>query len=262
MKIAILAAGKSEYFPVLIDKPKCLYHLNGEIQLQRVIETCAKIVGEENLIVVAGYKYKYISRFLKKYPKIELRINNAFSGPAIYSYREAAKNSNDDIVFLCADESISENNIRRICDSYKKMALLCHDKYYFYSVGIFKMRKDQLSVLFDDKYLDMEQMKEIYCFANKKSQYDGEFSINSGICLGYIVIDLVRRIADIDEIVNPSIYTEDRGVDFLHYDPSTEYVEDLDYITDTDEYKNNVFLRIYNNTFSRVIKAIFRRIKK
>lgn len=159
MKIAILAAGKSDYFPVFIDKPKCLYHLNGKVQLERVIESCSKIVGEENLIVVAGYKSSYISKFLKKYPRIELRLNQNYYGTAIYSYREAAKNSTEDIVFLCADESISEKNIKRICDSKNKMALLCHDKYYFYSVGIFKLRYDQLGVLFDDKYLDMERMK-------------------------------------------------------------------------------------------------------
>lgn len=262
MKIAILAAGKSDYFPVFIDKPKCLYHLNGKVQLERVIESCSKIVGEENLIVVAGYKSSYISKFLKKYPKIELRLNQNYSGPAIYSYREAAKNSTEDIVFLCADESISEKNIKRICDSKNKMALLCHDKYYFYSVGIFKLRYDQLGILFDDKYLDMERMKEIYCFANKKTRYDGSFNINSGICLGYMVIDFVRNIANIDEIVNPATYTVNLGVDFLHYNPSAEYIEDLDFITDTDEYKNNVLLRIYNNTFSRAVKAILRRINK
>lgn len=262
MKLAILAAGKSEYFPVFIDKPKCLYHLNGKIQLERVIESCSRIVGEENLIVVAGYKSRYISNFLRKYPKAELRINKNYAGPAIYSYREAAENCTEDIVFLCADESISEKNIKRICDSNNKMALLCHDKYYYYSVGIFKLRYDQLNILFDDKYLDMERMKEIYCFANKKAQYDGNFNINSGICLGYMVIDFVKRIANIEEIVNPATYIENRGVDFLHYDPAAEYVEDLDFITDTDEYKNNALLRFYNNTFSRAVKAVLRRIKK
>ena len=64
MKMAILAAGKSDFFPIFIDRPKCLYHLNGKIQLERVIEDCLKIVPEENIIVVAGYKYKKIEKFL------------------------------------------------------------------------------------------------------------------------------------------------------------------------------------------------------
>ena len=52
MKIAILAAGTSKYFPIFIDKPKCLYHLNGEIQLKRVIEDAKQFVKDKDIIVV------------------------------------------------------------------------------------------------------------------------------------------------------------------------------------------------------------------
>ena len=44
MKIAILAAGGSNYFPLFIDKPKCLYHKDGKIQLEKVIETVKQVV--------------------------------------------------------------------------------------------------------------------------------------------------------------------------------------------------------------------------
>ena len=91
MKIAILAAGKSDYFPIFIDKPKCLYHLDGKIQLERVIDNCAKIVGEENIIVVAGYKFKKIKSFLKRHPNVQLKINERYTGPAVFSYRKAAE---------------------------------------------------------------------------------------------------------------------------------------------------------------------------
>lgn len=260
MKIAILAAGKSEYFPIFIDKPKCLYHLNGKIQLERVIEDCLNIVNEENIIVVAGYKQQYIASFLKKYPQIKLKINEKYSGPAVFSYREAAKDESEDIVFICADESIKLDNIKKICASRKKMALLCHDNYYYYSVGIFKLRKDQLSILFDDKYLKMEEMEEIYCFANNKTKYDGEFNINSGICLGYMVIDFVRRIGNIEKIINPTLYMDENKVDFIHYNPSIDYINDLDSIADTDEYKEHFLMRFYADYISRIIKALRRRV--
>lgn len=86
------------------------------------------------------------------------------------------------------------------------MSILYHNNYYYYSLGIFKLRKDQLDLLFDDKYLNMKEIQDIYCFANNKKIYDGNFNINSGICLGYIIIDLIRRIGNINKVENPAIY--------------------------------------------------------
>lgn len=263
MKIAIMAAGKSEYFPILIDKPKCLYHLNGQIQLDRVIKDALQIVKEEDIIVVAGYKYKFIARFLiKNYPKIKLKVNFRYNESAVYSFRKAIENEEDDIVFLLADESISIKNIKRICASNRKMAILTHDKYYYYSLGIIKLRKDQLNLLLDDKYLSMDAMKEIYCFANNKTAFDGTFSINSGICMGYMVIDFVRRIGGITKIENPITSYHGTDIDFVHYDPQNEYVADLDFIYDTDEYKKNYILKAYTRLFSNPIKKAIKHIKK
>ena len=75
----------------------------------------------------------------------------------------------------------------------------------------------------------MDAMKEIYCFANNKKEYDGNFTINSGICLGYIFIDLIRRIGKIKKIANPMTTYEGEDIDFLHFDPKEEYTEDLYY---------------------------------
>lgn len=258
MKIAILAAGTSKYFPILIDKPKCLYHLNGEIQLKRVIEDAKQFVADKDIIVVGGYKYKYIQKFLtRNYPEIEFRVNERYMEPAIYSFRKAIENVDDDVVFMFGDESISRKNIERIAKSDKKLSILYHDNFYYYSLGIFKLRKDVLNIFNDDKYLDIEAIKEIYSFSNNGKQYDGSFSINSGICIGYTMIDFVRRIGNISKIEYPGEY-KGSDIDFLHYDPSTEYIPDLDHISDTDEYKNSVLLRFYCRTISRVIKKVLR----
>lgn len=258
MKIAILAAGYSKYFPIFIDRPKCLYHLNGEIQLKRVIENAKKFVDDKDIIVVGGYKYKYIQKFLKdNYPEIDFRINSRYKEPAIYSFRTAIENVDDDVVFTFGDESISFKNIERIASSTRKLSILYHDNFYYYSLGIFKLRKDVLNILNNDKYLSMDEIKKIYKFANNGKEYDGSFSINSGICIGYTMIDIVTTIGNITKIENPSGYTGE-DIDFLHYDPKAEYIPDLDNIRDTDEYKNNALLRFYNNVFSRVIKKILR----
>ena len=254
MKIAILVAGSSKYFPLFIDKPKCLYHMDGIIQLQKVIEDAKQFADEKDIIVVAGYKHRYIRDFLSRYPDICLKINERYNGPAIYSFRKAIENVNDDVVFMFGDESISRENLARICNSKRKLAILCHDTYYYYSLGILKLRKDALSIIDDDKYLSMDAMKEIYCFANNKTVYDGSFSINSGICIGYIIIDFVRRIGGIRKVENPVYSYHGEEIDFLHYNPELEYTPDLDYFKDTDEYKNSRLLQIYSDYISDTIR--------
>ena len=105
---------------------------------------------------------------------------------------------------------------------------------------------------------DREAMKEIYCFANDKEEYDGSFTINSGICLGYIFIDLVRRIGGIKKIENPVISYTGSDIDFIHFNPAEEYVPDLDYFSDTDEYKKSRLLRFYSDVISDNLKHLGR----
>lgn len=262
MKIAILAAGGSNYFPLFIDKPKCLYHKDGKIQLEKVIETVKQVVKEEDIIIVGGYKYKHIERFLTKYPKITFKINHNYAGPAIYTLRKAIENIEEDVVFLLADESISLKNVKRVAESVRDMSILCHNEYYYYSLGIFKLNKTQIQIINDDCYLDFEYIKKIYCFANNKQKYDGKFNINSGICMGYITIDFIRRIGNISKIENPIKYYTGANIDFLHYNPSEEYIDDLDKFKDTDEYKNSLILRLYSDCVSDVIRKIIKEFNK
>lgn len=257
MKIAILAAGGSKYFPLFIDRPKCLYHLDGEVQLARVINVAKKFVPEEDIIVVGGYKFRYMEKYLQEnYPKVEFRVNYRHEEPAIYSFRTAIENVEDDVVFMFGDENISEKNVGKICQSKRQMAIMCHDTYYYYSLGIMKIRKDNLHMFNDDNYLSMDYMKEIYCYANKKDVYDGDFNINSGICIGYMMIDMVRRIGKIEVIENPHETYQGEDIDFIHFYPETEYIPDVDHFYDTDEYKNNILLKIYSRCISDQIKKI------
>lgn len=256
MKIAILVAGGSRYFPLFIDKPKSLYHLNGQIQLQKFIEDVKQFVDEKDIIIVAGYKYKYIKKFLRKYPDIKFKINHNYNGPAIYTFRKAIEGENDDIVFMFGDESISRHNISKICKSSRKLAVLSHDNYWYYSLGIMKLRADQLNIINDNKYLSMEKMKKIFCFANKKKEFDNSFKINSGICIGYIMIDFIRRIGQIRKIENPALAYNGKDIDFIHYNPKEEYLPDLDHFYETDEYKHNMLLRFYSDYISDPIRRI------
>ena len=257
MKIAILAAGGSKYFPLFIDRPKCLYHLDGQVQLARVINVAKKFVPEEDIIVVGGYKYKYIEKYLQQnYPKVDFRVNNRYDEAAIYSFRVAVENVDDDIVIMFGDENIAEERVAKICESKKELAVMCHDTYYYYSLGIMKLAKNNIHMFFDDNYLSMDYMKDIYCFANNKTIYDGDFDINSGICIGYMMIDIIRKVGKIDKIQNPNETYHGEEIEFIHFDPSKEYVPDIDHICATDEYKNNILLKIYTRGFSDPLKKI------
>lgn len=261
MKIAILAAGSSKYFPIFIDKPKCLYHLDGEVQLERVIKVASKFVSEKDIIVVGGYKYKYIENYLHKFhPLIEFRVNYNYDGVAIDSFRKAIEYINDDVVFMFGDENIAEYNVKKICESNRKIAILYHDTYYYYSLGIMKIRKDVLNILNDDCYLSMEYMKDVYCFANKKDKYDGNFTIYSGVCIGYTMIDLIRRIGNIQQITNPVDYNGNE-IDFIHFNNS-EYIPDIDHFYDTDEYDQNILLKLYDKCISRPLRFLINNFKK
>lgn len=262
MKIAILAAGVPKGFPVLFFRPKCLYHFGGEVQLERVIQVANKFVDEKDIIVVGGYSHRQIQRYLRlKHPKIEYRINKKYRESAVYSLRKAVENVDDSVVFMLADENILENNVEKICNSTRRMAILCEDKYYYYSVGIMKLDSEAIKLIEDDCYLSMEYMKKVYCFANNKEEYDSCFHISSGVCLGYTTIDLIRRIGKIKKIEDPVKTYHGEEIDFIPYDWRNEYIKDVDSFLDTDEYKNNRFLQFYFDKVYKTSRLIGRKVK-
>lgn len=257
MKVAILAAGGSKYFPLFIDKPKCLYHLDGKVQLGRVIDVAKENVSEKDIIVVGGYKHQYIKDYLdKNYPEVQYRVNERYNEASIYSFRKAIEGIDDDMVFMFGDENILSENVKKICQSNRKMAILYHDNYYYYALGIMKLNKESLGILNDDSYLSMDYIKQIYCFANNKDHYDGNFNINSGICIGYTMIDIVRKIGNIEEIENPGETYHGEDIDFFHIENDKEYIPDLDHFSDTDEYHNSLILRIYSDVISDNLKRV------
>ena len=54
---------------------------------------------------MAGYKHQYVKEFLEvNYPEVEFRVNKKWDGPSVYSFREAIKGIDDDILFMFGDE--------------------------------------------------------------------------------------------------------------------------------------------------------------
>lgn len=256
MKVAVLAAGDNrKYFPLFFNKPKCLYHQLGKVQIERVIDDVKKVVPEKDIIIVGGYKFKKLEKYIMSHHSdIVVKNNEKYLEPAIHSFRKAIEGESDDVVFMFGDESISVDNIKKIAASTRQLSILYHDKPYYYSLGIFKLRKDVIDIINDDSYLDFEYIKKIYKFANGKD-FEGGFLINSGICIGYMMIDMITRIGHINKIEHPSTYSGEE-IDFYHYNPEIEYYPDLDNIKATDEYKKNLCLRLYNKLFSNPLKRL------
>lgn len=117
MKVAILAAGDNrKYFPLFFNKPKCLYHQNGVVQIERVINDVKTIVSEKDIIIVGGYKFNELEKYIKeKHPLITIRNNEKYLESAIYSFRKAVENIEDDFVFMFGDESISQKKHSTNC---------------------------------------------------------------------------------------------------------------------------------------------------
>lgn len=93
----ILAAGKSSRFaPFTYEKPKGLFRVKGEILIERQIEQLIES-GVQTIYVVVGYmkeKFFYLER---KYPQVQLIINNNFGTKgnlySLYVARDFLKNT-------------------------------------------------------------------------------------------------------------------------------------------------------------------------
>ena len=71
MKVILLASTGGQPgrkgFPFWSSKPKCLYSLNGQIRLERVIGQLFEAgFGQKDIEIVAGFKYQKIVNFLKE----------------------------------------------------------------------------------------------------------------------------------------------------------------------------------------------------
>ena len=123
----ILAAGKSDSLaPFTYEKPKGLFSVKNEVLIERQIEQLLE-AGIRDIYVVIGYmkeKFFYLER---KYPEVNLILNNTFSKfgniYSIYVAREYLDNS----FICCADHYFLENPFidnNELNSSYRACAYL------------------------------------------------------------------------------------------------------------------------------------------
>lgn len=95
----ILAAGMSSRFtPFCIDKPKCLWEIDGEVLIERLIRQL-KESGIEDIIIVIGHESEQFYYLCKKFDNIKLIFNKDYKNKNnIYSLYKAFEYLNNSIV--------------------------------------------------------------------------------------------------------------------------------------------------------------------
>ena len=105
----IMAAGKSNRFaPFTYEKPKGLFIVRGEVLIERQIEQLIE-AGIKEIHVVIGYMKEKFFYLEKKYPQVNLVINNTYGKYgniySLYVTRQYLKNT----FICCADHYFIEN---------------------------------------------------------------------------------------------------------------------------------------------------------
>lgn len=113
MKAIVLAGGKIRggRFPPN-SKPKCLYHVGGEMILDRIIR-CLRSEGVHNIRVVTGYRREDIEHHDKKHGlDLELVYTPYWETSAMKSLEIALSDIDDDILLMYGDILLRRDVIR------------------------------------------------------------------------------------------------------------------------------------------------------
>lgn len=190
MKAIILAAGKN-----FGDIPKCLYHVGGELLLERKIQMLRQL-GVSDIRVVVGWKKEEIERFdREKNLKLELVYNPDWSSNAIKSLTTGLQGVDDDVLIILADLLIRLDVIEGLlrCDApLCCIRLLPHlswqhpsaKEFYPWGVGvqpwICKVSRKKIPVL----------IKEAQKYTEKWVAEKGRGALGCG----GVIVDLLREI--------------------------------------------------------------------
>lgn len=118
MKAVVLAAGKPRnpnWFPPNA-KPKCLFHVGGEVLLSRIVRSL-RDAGVSDVRVVVGYRREDIERFNEeKELGLELVYNPLWEADAVASVLRGIKGVEDDVLLISGDIIIDSDLIARFLE--------------------------------------------------------------------------------------------------------------------------------------------------
>lgn len=147
IKAVILAAGitnKKYGFPE-DSKPKCLFHYQGEVILERQVRVLRN-VGINDITIVGGYKIEMIKQFNEE-KKLGLKVvynPTAASELQMFSVRHyghgawvawfdsiraGVEGLDDDVLLIFSDLLLTEEGVRAVIEYPKRCIVACFDMY-------------------------------------------------------------------------------------------------------------------------------------
>lgn len=185
MKAIILAAGPTLsvkqaknspiYFPE-DSKPKCLFHFEGEILLERQVRLLNEC-GLTDIRVVVGYKKEMIQQFIEEkkwdvetvynpdYPPGNAFLEGRKTGrgwlKGLTSVRVGLQGVDDDILIIPGDVALHENGLTRILQEKYKQAVIGSGPLGI-SQHLFKISREKLPLL--RKYSKPGLLASLYDF--------------------------------------------------------------------------------------------------
>ena len=205
MKAVILAAGRpGSSFPDN-SKQKVLYHVDGEILLERLVRQLRE-AGIEDIRLVTGYGAERIENFTRERKlDLELVYNPDWDGDSVKSLRCGIRDLNDDALIVFGDTLANSQIFRRFLECKARLVwiktlipwgIIPDDEVYRgdRSICIVKVAKENLSIFEGEKADGYLTQIVNRCYPR----------ISYGSRLNAILLEAMYRNGPVEEIVVPS----------------------------------------------------------
>ena len=218
MKAVVLAAGRpGDTFPDN-SKQKVLYHVNGEVLLERLVRQLRE-AGIEDIRLVTGYGAEGIEEFNRdRRLGLELVYNPEWDGDPVESYRCGTKNLNDDALIVFGDILVDSELFRRFQECKAPLVWIKtlipwgkipYDEIYKSNihVSIVKIAKEKLSIFEEEKAEEyiLQFTERVYpSFRAYRTARDWNGSKKDMVRIIAILVEGMYRNGPVEEIVIPS----------------------------------------------------------
>lgn len=207
MKAVILAAGAPRirgWFPS--EQAKCLYEVDGEVILARMVR-CLREAGVQDIRIVVGYYRQNIEKFIAEHRlNVEVVCNQRWETDAVASLLDGIKDVDDDVLILFGDCVIRTEVIEDFlaCPESLVRIKLKNDPHLPLGgeieskIHIVKVAREKLGI-FDKAYEHMERCMKFH------SAYEG-VSHGTGIALVCALTEMLRQNEPVGEVlVHPAM---------------------------------------------------------
>jgi len=202
LKAVILAAGAPRnlgWFPS--EQAKCLYQVDGEIVLSRMVR-CLREAGIQDIRIVVGYYKQNIKRFIEEHGlNLEVVYNPRWKIDAVASLLEGIRGVDDDVLIIFGDCVIRTKVIKDFLVHQAPLVWIKLKNSPHLPLGgevenrvhIVKVAKEKLGI-FDKTYENMENCMRLH------DAYDG-ISYGTGIALTCGLIETLRQNGPVGEVL-------------------------------------------------------------